>query len=890
VGAVIMGRRILTRGVRLLSGEPRAEVDEELRFHIEERVREYVARGMSPEAARRAAQERFGDVEAVRRVCAELLAAERKAEARRDWLDDLRQDLRLAVRNALRAPLFTLLAIATLALGIGANAAVFGVLKSVLLDALPYPEGERLVQVTGSWDGADQEGVTLSAGAVEAVRERQRSFESVAAYSPGLQEPFYMGESGPQVVTAGMVGTGFFGTLGVPALLGRTITAADRPPEAPAVVLLGHDFWQREFGGDPAVLGTTISFNNGVPREVIGVLPPGFVGPMGAADIWLPLNLQSMLDSPVSAWGTMYLGLLGRLRPGVTLAAAQQELESLSAGFLEERADVYSASKLKAVPLRQALVGETRAALLVLLASAALVLLIACANLAAALLSRALSRRKEFAVRVALGAGRGRLVRQLLAESALLGLAGGAAGLLLAWLGLALVQALAPPALPPYAELSLDGGAILVTALGALAAGLAFGLVPALAAGRQEPQPVLREEGRGGEGRRSGTVRGVLVAGQIAISVSLLVGAGLLGRSLWEMANVPLGFQAEGVLAVDVTLPWSMYPGSEATAPFYDELEARLATLPGVTGVATTCALPGPSGENNSLNIEGVTWPDEAPFIPFTAVSDDYFVLMGIPLLAGRVFGPEDRADAPQGIVISEALARRYWPAGDALGARIRLGPDQEADWAQVVGIVGDVRGEPTATAPQPMTYASFRAWSWGNRTVVLRTGGAPLELVPAVRRELAALDPAIPLRNPRTVERHIAAGLADRRLPVLLVSSFGILALILASVGVYAMFAALAAAREREFGVRMALGASRRAIAGLVVRQGTLWLVAGLAAGLAGVGVVARLLQGHLYGVPAFDPLALGAALLALVACAALALLVPLRRATRADPLTALR
>jgi predicted permease len=603
--------------------------------------------------------------------------------------------------------------------------------------------------------------------------------------------------------------------------------------------------------------------------------------------------LSPSLRDPVRARKSHWLGLIGRLRPGVGQDDAQRELSALAAELAREHPDSDAGHGLASYPLRDAMVGDTRTALLVLMASAGLVLLITCANLAGALLSRTLSRRKEFAVRVALGAGRSRLVRQLLTESTLLAFAGGATGLLLAALGLVAVRKLALTALPPYAELTLDPGAVLVTAVIALGTGLLFGVVPALTVRRSDPQGTLRDEARGAsEGRRSRRLRGALVAGQIALSVSLLAGAGLLTRSLWAMTNAPLGFNPDGVFAAGVKLPYRGYEAVEARRRFFDQLEERLRGLPGVRDVATVSELPAPAMNRNGLTIDGVTWPTGKgqPFVAYASVSDDYFRAMGIRLVRGRTFGPSDRAESPRVIVISEGMARRYWPGGDALGARIQLGPRTNDPWSEVVGIVGNVRNDPAMPDPEPMAYASSRQDTWGTRSLVVRASGDALALARPVQRELSALDRTLPLYQPTTLRAHLDERLAGRRLPVVLMTAFGILALLLASIGVYAMFASMAAAREREFGVRVALGSSRGAIAALILRQGGSWMALGLAGGALGVVVVSRLVQDLLYGVAPFDPVALGLAGVTLLLCGTAALLVPVRRATRADPIAVLR
>jgi putative ABC transport system permease protein len=881
--------RLPRRSARTLD----ADVDEELRFHLDLRAAELAAqRGLDPEAARAEALRQFGDVEDARRYIRALDARTETATRRRDLVDDLRQDLRLALRGLRRNPLFTLLAVVTLALGIGANAAVFGVVKSVLLDALPYADADQLVRVHARFRDGSMERFSLSAGTAADVAERQRSFSRVGVFAGATSEAIYGGDDGPRVVNVSWVEPRLIRTLGVSPALGRALADDDVASDTARAAMLGHAAWQRLFGGDARIVGKVVRLN-GVPREVVGVLPRGFVGPVGDAEFYLPMSLAPTLRDPVRARRSHWLSMVARLKPGVTPGAARREVAAIGDALTREHPDDNRNIALSITPLRDDLAGDTRAPLLALWASAGLVLLITCANLAGALLSRLLSRRREFAVRVSLGAGRGRLVRQLLTESTVLALAGGAVGLLFAALGLAALRGLAPAALlPPYAELGLDRGAVLVTALVALGTGLGFGLAPALSASRADVQGTLRDETRGtSEGRRSRRLRGALVAGQIALCVSLLAGAGLLARSLWAMTTAPLGFAPDGVLSVGVQLPPGGYPTPEARAELSARLDERLRALPGVTGVANVSQLPSPTMERNGLAIEGVAWPNgEVPFVYFAVVSDDFFRTLRVPLRRGRGFGPADRPGGTTAIVISEGMARKFWPNGGELGARIRLGPNDQAPWAEVVGVVGDVRNDPARPTPEPMAYASSRQDPWGSRTYLVRTGGDPAALAAPFRRALAAVDPTVPVVHARPLPVVLADRLAGRRVPAALMTAFGALALALASVGVYAMFAAMAAAREREFGVRVALGATRGGIAALVLRQGAVWMGLGLVGGALGIAVVAHSLRDLLYGVRPSDPVALGLAVVTLLACAAAALLVPVRRATRVSPITALR
>jgi predicted permease len=877
---------------RPFEASPEAQVDDELAFHMEQRVRDYIARGMSPEAARAAAFERLGDLAGVRQECTDMLSEDQLAERRRDWLDDLRQDIRFGVRSALRAPMFSLLAVVTLALGVGANAAVFSAVKSVLLDALPFADAGRIVRIYARMDDGSLERSSVSAGAAADLTARQRSFSHVAAFYRGAVDVNVMREGTPRVLRAALSGPGFFATLGVTPAAGRVLSDADCQTGAPNVVMLSFAAWQREYAGDRKVIGQPLEID-GERYEIVGVLPRGFVGPAGSSDLLLPLDIGPALRDPIRARQQHWLSVIARLKPGVTFDAASRDVAAIGRDLAREHPDAQAGVSLTTYGLRDDMVGDTRTPLLVLMASAVLVLIITCANLAGALLSRSLARRKEFAVRVALGAGRSRLVRQLLTESMVLALAGGALGLVLAAVSLRAMQSVATSALPSYAHLSLDGGAIAMTAAVAVLTGIVFGLVPALAAGRGNTQSTLRDETRGiSESVQTRRARGLLVAGQIALCISLLAGAGLLMRSLWAMATAPLGFSPEGVLTFAVQPPSNVYRTSEAVTQFYDRFTDRIRGLPAVRSVATISELPTPSMNRNGLAIEGVTWPngDAEPFIAYSAVSDDYFRAMGISLREGRTFSEADKPGAPMSIVISEGMAKRFWPNGNAIGARIMLGPARGLPWMQVIGIVGDVRNDPARPQPEPMTYASSRQDGWLTRAIVVRTAGDPSALIKPIERELLGLDRSFTIRDAMPLTQVLSTQLAGRRLPVVLMTAFGGLALLLASVGVYAMFASMAASREREFGVRIALGSTPASIARLVLQQGGRWMLLGLTIGAFGVSLVGKALSGVLYGVRPYDPVALGVAGVALLACATAALLVPVRRATRVDPITVLR
>jgi predicted permease len=860
------------------------DLDDELRATFDLLIDERVAAGMRPEDARRAATLEMGRA----RVVKEHVRDARAGAA----LDVLFQDIGYALRLFRRAPGFTVVAIVTLALGIGANGAIFGVLKSVLLDALPYADADRLVHIFGP----------LSAGTIDEIRQRQRSFESIAAFTPFVDDAVYDSEEGARSVQIAWVEPGFFHTLGVSPVLGRTFkddeTASGLVPlsggllarDTARVVLLTHPAWERLFASSPNVLGRDVRIN-GMVRMVVGVLPPGFAGPMGAADFYLPFDLGPVVTNPVAVRRSQWLAAVARLKPGVTDDAARRDVAGIWTDLLSSYPQDNSGLQVAAAPLRDALVGNTRIPLLLLIVSAALVLVIACANLANALLSRSISRRREFAIRVALGAGHRRLVRQLLTESVILALAGGAVGLLLAKSLLAFVRAVAPIALPAYADVSLDAGAIIVTTLVALCTGLVFGAAPAFAVEHFDAQRTLRDETRGATaGRRSRRVRGMLVAGQVALCVSLLAGAGLLIRSLWHMTTAPLGFEPAGVLTATIRLTSYDYPTPQARIHFLERFVNQLRGLPAVEAAATATSVPTVIRNRSGFAIEGAPATEAQRFVLVAAVSDDYFRALRIPLRQGRTFDAEDRFDAAPTVVISQSMARRYWPAGHALGARIHMGPNQTSPLVTIVGIVGDVRNDPARQDAEPMAYRSTRQTSAPLVRVLLRTRGSPLALVKPAEGALAALNRGVPLEQPMTLDDEIGNGFAIRRLPAMLIAAFAGLALLLVSVGIYGMFTSMGVAREQEFGIRMALGSRPGAIAGLMLREGAGSMAAGLAGGALGIVLVVRLLRGLLYDVPPFDPIALGSAVVILVCCATIALLIPVHHATRVDPITMLR
>jgi putative ABC transport system permease protein len=806
--------------------------------------------------------------------------------------EKLWQDIRYAVRSLRGSPGFTLAAVLTLALGIGANTAVFSVLKAVLLDDLGYANPDRLVRVYGrTLDGSQDRG-PLSAGTVSDVRSRQQSFDRLAAFQSFPADVVVGGAERPRIATVALVEPEFFDVIGVAPERGRMLTSEDIAPET-APVVLTYDGWQRLFAADPAVIGQNLQVN-GNSRVVVGVLPQRFVGPMGRVDFYRALDLGPALRDPVIVRRASFLGMVGRLKTTVGHDAAQRELGTIGAELSREYPADNGSLGITGMPLRDAMAGDTRTPLVVLMASAGFVLLLACANLAASLLTRIIRRRREFALRVALGLGRGRLAWQLLSEAFVLALIGGAAGVGVAALALNGVRGFVLTMLPDHADVALDPGAMLVTAVLALATGVVFGILPALLVSRVDLQGKLREDSRGAsESRHSRRLRGALVAAQIAICVSLLTGAVLLTRSLLAMVNAPLGFEPSHVLTLALQLTPRDYPTPAAQRRFYEEFLARLRQLPDVESVATGTSVPTEVPQRSSVTRDDVPQANLGlQFVLFASVSDDYFRTLRIPLQQGRTFDDRDRP-GPEGApvaIISQSMANRYWPAGNPIGARMRMGPDPKSPLVEVIGVVGDVRNDLTQPEAEPMVYRPSRQFTWPFARLLLRTKGDPLDVLKSVDRELAALNPGLVLDRVEPLSAVVTDGFAGRRLPTVLMSAFGVLALLLACVGVYAMFSSMVLARELEFGIRLAFGSPRHIIACLVVRQGAGWLAAGLAGGALGGLAVVGLVRDLLYHVAPSDPLSITIAIALLIACASSALLIPLRRAIRVDPIHLLR
>jgi predicted permease len=811
-----------------------------------------------------------------------------------DWLSDVRY----AFRALRRAPGFAAAAGLTIGLGIGANTAIFSVINAALLRPLPYPAQDRLIDVAQSWEGSPRARIS-PAEYFDYQRAAAAELSAFGVYAVGALNLTGTGE--PLRIRAGYATAGLVAALGVAPHLGRIYTAAEEA-ERRDVALISHGLWQRQFGGDPGVVGRATTLN-GTATEVVGVLPAGFQLPADFSDgLTTDVIVPLALDPGVTARGSHFLNGVGRLAPGRTRAEAHAALAAVAGRFVRDYPDDYPrdmALRVTTQPLARLVVGDARRPLFLLLGAAVFVLLIACANVANLMLVRLDARRAELAVRTALGANRGRLVRQLLVESLILGLAGGAVGVALAWGGLQGLLALRPPDLPRFGEVTVDGRVLAFAAAVAIGAGMLFGLLPALRASGARLAVALRA---GARGTVAGANRGrqTLVVGQIAAALTLLAGAGLLGRSLMALVGVDPGFRDERVLTGRLSLPQQDYPSEAEVIDGFAAVRDRVGAVPGVQAVGGVSTLPlAASLGDLNFQIEGrETRPDEVSSrADWQVVTPGYFAAMGLALLRGRVLDERDREGAPGAVVISQTTAQRYWPGQDPLGARMVLGGGAGPGLVTVVGIVGDVRHASLAegaAAQMYLSHAQFRFWNGGSvvraLTLAVRAAGDPAALAAAVRGAVFAFDPRIPLADVRTMRDVVARSLGRERFVVALAAAFAAVALALGTLGIYGVLAYVVAQRTRELGLRLALGAEAREVASMVLRDAGRMLVPGVALGLGGALVLARVLRGMLYGVTPLDPITLVAAPLALTGAALMASWLPAWRATRISPVEALR
>ena len=801
-------------------------------------------------------------------------------------MNTLLGDLLYALRTLGRSPGFTAAAVATLALGIGFNTAVFSVVDAAVLRPLAYVRPEELVRI---WDSNPSRGFDrFSASPPNFVdwRAQNRTLSGMAAFTSDEATLTEGGE--PQRLRVYAVSPALFPLLGASPALGRAFDADDEKPGREETVVLSWEFWQRRFGGDRGILGRRLSFD-GESRAVVGVMPRGFRYPQRGADLWMPLVLDA---KTLENRGAHWLGVVARRKPGVSLAAAQADLSAIAARLASAYPEKNAGWGIVLEPLQQAIAGSARKPLLLLLGAVTFVLLIACVNVANLLLARGTGRRREIAIRAALGAGRGRLIRQMLTETLTLALAGGMAGVLLSIWGAEALVALAGNTLPRSAEVAIGGRVLLYTLAVSIAAALVSGLWPALRAASPAARDALRASpGSAGEAGRAGRARQAMLVAEIALTLVLLVGAALLLRSMAAVLRVQPGIRPQGVLTAQLSLPRSRYPERAQIAAFYRDLTASLESLPGVTTVGTSNFLP-VTGRQYTLSVKFLDHPvpagDEAS-IAYRVVGGGFFPAAGIPLKRGRLFAPEDRPGAPLVMLVNEALARRYFPGEDPVGREIVIG-DRVKQPRRVVGVVGDVLEEGLADPPLAELYVPAEQVPWGEMAVLIRTGGDPLALAPAVRAKIRALDANLPIEEVQPLSEVVARSLGQRRFAMLLLGAFAGLALLLAAVGIYGVVAFLAGQRVREVGIRIALGAQRADVLALFLGESARFAGAGLAAGILLAVAATRLMKTMLFGVAPTDPLSFAAVGVVLTAVALAASLFPARRAARVSPMEALR
>ncbi len=862
-----------------------SEIDEEIAFHIELRTRELERSGMSRAAARQEALRQFGDLEETREVCYESDRQWERHVRRKEYIDELKQDVIHAVRLLRRNPGFAAVAILTLAVGIGANTAVFSAADHVLLRPLPYRNSDRVVTLWETERSSGKRKEVASGNYLEWV-ERSTSFESM-----GLAEPWGVdltGNGPPQPVQSWLVSEGFFEALGVQPMLGRDFLPEEHTPDS-RVAILSYGLWQRRFGSDASIVGRTIELDHEAVT-VVGVLPPGIKYP-DDRDLWGP---KSFAEWERTNRLSTYTFAVARLRPGVDVEEAQADLDRVATALAGEYPKTNANAGVEIVPLEEQVLGDVRPALLVLLGAVGFVLLIACANVATLLLARGLERDRELGVRAALGAGRPRLVRQLITESAVLAGAGGGLGLLVAFLGVSALTSLMPAELPRVESIGIDGR-ILLFALGVTAfAAFVFGLAPALRFSRPNLTLPLQGSARtvtSSRGRMR-LYRGLVVS-EIALALVLLIGAGLLARSFLDLLDNDLGFVSERRAALQLFL-WDRNPTPEGREQRAREIEENLESTPGVGEAAIVSSLPFQPERidaNDALVIEGRELPASQTRTVYTTIaSPDYFALMGIPLLAGRGFTDQDRIDAPPVAIINEALRRRYFPNEDPIGVRVTIGVMSPPVTREIVGVVGDVRPTALDSDPLPELFVPYLQTRSGSTTFVVATETDAGAMLPTLRAQIWNVDPDQSIYHSATIDDMISDTLVGRRFYLALLGSFSIVALLLATIGIYGVINFSARRRTGEIGVRMAMGAQRIDVIGMILRDGLLLCSAGIVIGMAGALLLTRFMSHMLYGVTPTDAPTYTAIALLMLTISALAAALPAHRAASADPVHALR
>src|SRR6266404_5353349 len=857
------------------------ELDEEVSAHLAMLIDEKVAAGLSADEAYRAARIEFGGVGQVKEQVRDVRMGA--------MIEQLWQDARFALRILQKNPGFTAIVVITLSFGIGVNTAIFSLVDGILLRPLPYQQPDRLVRILNSQRQLGLETWGLSQANFTFLRDGNHSLEAVASYSTSGANLTGNGE--PERVSLGTVSADFFKVLGIPPLLGRAFQAGEDTPGNNGVCVISYGFWQRRFGGDASIVGKSLELNSAA-SEVVGVMPVGFGFPRPDIDVWTPLAINPVRTAPY------FLRAIGRLAPGVSAPAAEAETTAVLWNYArqhpntsESRIPVDQGSALKTIvtPLKEAIVGRTEKPLLILLSAVGLVLLIACANVANLLLARATSRVKEIAMRFALGATPSRVARQLLTESLVLALIGAAGGVMLAWVGVRMLDRLPIDGIPRIEVVTVDGRILAFTAGIALLTGVLFGLMPALRAYRMGMVAAMREGSRGGtSSRRSSRV---LVAAEFALSFVLLIGAGLLMKSFQRLQAVDIGFNPDKLLTMVVSLPPRKYTKPQQTVQFYESLLERMRSIPGVraAGAATNIPFAGDSN-NDAFIVEGHEPKpgDQGVQTNLLSITPGHLQAMQIPLLRGRDFQETDNGDSLSVAIVDETLVKMFWPDGDALGQKVETTGDMQ--WITIVGVVGAIKQDGFAEEAEPHIYMPLEQSPELSAKLVLRTDVPSSAIIGAVRSEVSGLDPNIPVFSIRTMQDVMRLTVSSQRLTNLLLMSFSVLALVLAAVGIYGTMSLYVGSRRNEFGIRMALGAQPRGLIRLVLQEGLLLSAAGAATGLIGALLLTRTIASLLFHVSPTDPVIFTGVPLVLIAVAMIACFVPALRASRVDPIGALR
>ncbi|HEX8149526.1 MAG TPA: ABC transporter permease [Pyrinomonadaceae bacterium] len=876
-----------------LDGPREAEIVEELAEHLEAAYEESLALGRTEEEARSDALAQFQDwrllecevSRAERSAIDNLLlragAGSERGSGGANMLELIIKDLRYAFRMLRRKPGFTAVAVLTLALGIGGNTAIFSVVNAVLLRALPYPDAGRLVSV---YESLPQGGTgSVSVPNFMDWRAQSDAFTGLAAYQYGdfnLRE-----EQQPVRAVGATVTANFFDVLGATPQAGRAFLEGEDRAGRDRVVILSDRLWRRNYGADPGVVGQDILLG-GEKYQVVGVMPPSVQYPAASVELWVPLVFS---DRQLGSRGSHAFLVLGRLKPGVSFEQAQEQMSTIGRVLEQQYPGPQEGRNVVLVRVEEEAVQGIRPALLMLLGAVGFVLLIACTNVANLLLARAAARRKEVAIRSALGAGRWRLMRQFLTESVVLALLGGAAGLLVARWTLQALSTLASGYLSRPGEVGLDWKVLAFTAALSVVSGVVAGLAPAFHVSRADVQETLKESGNAGSSARGTWLRSGLAVAEVASALVLLVGAGLLVKSFLRLQSVEPGLRPERVLTMRVSLPTTRYDTPQKMSLFYREVLERVSALPGVEDAGVINMLPLQRyGANGEIRVEGRAPlpPGRVPLTEYRRASAGYFKALGIPLQAGRLFEPADEAEAARPVVVSRELVRTFFPDGDALGKRIGLGDE----WWTIIGVVGDVKQSGLTQPSRPELFIPYTAYPADGMTLVVRGAADPAEMTAAVRREVQAVDPNQPVYNVRTMEEVIDLSIANRRLNMTLLTIFAGLATLLAVVGIYSVMSYLVTQHTREIGIRVALGASRANILKLVLGQGLALTLVGVGVGALAAFGLTRLMSSLLYEVEGSDPLTYVSVSLLLTLVALVACYIPARRATKVDPLVALR